>query len=171
MYILSPETDNCPSWISWRERMTIENILWSISTEESCRPWPGSNPRLPGLHWDAHLTVPPRPATFWLKKAPYQELWIECVSHYHSANQRFLAYHIYAKHLDKQADLSKQWRPRSECCIMWSGSTLFDTHPAVHRHFQKGGKNNLTEFFPLLKMYPIPLQDECTNEVWEGYCL
>ena len=26
MHILSPETDNCPSWISGRERMTVENI-------------------------------------------------------------------------------------------------------------------------------------------------
>ena len=38
MHILSPETDNCPSWISWRERMTVENISWSISTKECCRP-------------------------------------------------------------------------------------------------------------------------------------
>ena len=29
--ILSPETDNCPSWINRRERMTMENISWSIS--------------------------------------------------------------------------------------------------------------------------------------------
>ena len=34
MHILSPETDNCPSWISGRERMTVENISWSISTKE-----------------------------------------------------------------------------------------------------------------------------------------
>ena len=26
VHTLSPETDNCPSWISGRERMTIENI-------------------------------------------------------------------------------------------------------------------------------------------------
>ena len=37
VYILSPETDNCPSWISGRERMTVENISWSISTKECCR--------------------------------------------------------------------------------------------------------------------------------------
>ena len=36
MRILSTETDNCPSWISVRERMTIENISWSISTKECC---------------------------------------------------------------------------------------------------------------------------------------
>ena len=28
VHILSPETDNCPSWISGRERMTLENISW-----------------------------------------------------------------------------------------------------------------------------------------------
>ena len=38
MHILSPETDNCLSWVSGRERMTVENISWSISTKECCRP-------------------------------------------------------------------------------------------------------------------------------------
>ena len=52
MHILSPETDNCPSWISGRERMTIENISWSISTKECCRPRWGLNPRPPGLQSD-----------------------------------------------------------------------------------------------------------------------
>ena len=49
MHILSPETDNCPSWISGRERMTVENISWSISTKECCRPRRGLNLRPPGL--------------------------------------------------------------------------------------------------------------------------
>ena len=52
MHILSPETDNCPSWISGRERMTVENISWSITTKECCRPRRGLNPRPPGLHSD-----------------------------------------------------------------------------------------------------------------------
>ena len=52
MHILSPETDNCPSWISGRERMTVENISWPISTKECCRPWRGLNPRPPGLQSD-----------------------------------------------------------------------------------------------------------------------
>ena len=52
MHILSPETDNCPSWISGRERMTLENISWSISTKECCRPRRGLNPRPPGLQSD-----------------------------------------------------------------------------------------------------------------------
>ena len=47
MHILSPETDNCPSWISGRERMTVENISWSISTKVCCRPRRGLNPRPP----------------------------------------------------------------------------------------------------------------------------
>ena len=38
MHILLPDTDNCPSWISSRERITTENISWSISTKECC--WP-----------------------------------------------------------------------------------------------------------------------------------
>ena len=52
VHILSPETDNCPSWISGRERMTVENISWSISMKECCRPRRGSNPRPPGLQSD-----------------------------------------------------------------------------------------------------------------------
>ena len=61
MHILSPETDNYPSWISGRERMTVENISRSISTKECCRPQRGLNPRPPGLQSDAHPTEPPRP--------------------------------------------------------------------------------------------------------------
>ena len=52
VHILSPETDNCPSWISRRERMTVENISWSISTKECCRPRRGFNPRPPVLQSD-----------------------------------------------------------------------------------------------------------------------
>ena len=33
MHILSPETDNWPSWINGRDRMIVENISWSISTK------------------------------------------------------------------------------------------------------------------------------------------
>ena len=32
--------------------MTVENISWSISTKECCRPWRGLNPRPPGLQLD-----------------------------------------------------------------------------------------------------------------------
>ena len=52
MHILSPETDNCPSWISGRERMTVENISCSISMKECCPPQRGLNPRPPGLQSD-----------------------------------------------------------------------------------------------------------------------
>ena len=62
MHILSPETDNCPSWISGRERMTVEIISLSISMKECCRPWRASNPRPHGLQSDAHPTEPLRPA-------------------------------------------------------------------------------------------------------------
>ena len=49
MHILLPESDNCPSWISGRERMTVESISWSISTKECCQPRLGSNLQPPGL--------------------------------------------------------------------------------------------------------------------------
>ena len=55
VHILSPETDNCPSWISGRERMTVENISWSISTKECC---------LLVSSRTAHPTEPPRPASW-----------------------------------------------------------------------------------------------------------
>ena len=38
------ETYNCPSWIRGRETMTVENISWSISTKEYCRPQWGVEP-------------------------------------------------------------------------------------------------------------------------------
>ena len=52
VHILLPETDNCPSWISGRERMTVENISWSISMKECWLPRRGLNPRPPGLQSD-----------------------------------------------------------------------------------------------------------------------
>ena len=84
MHILLPETDNCPSWISGRERMTVENISWSISTKECCRPWQGLNLRPPGLQSDVHPTEPPRPTTmrvvkvnFWALPCPnHPRFWI-----------------------------------------------------------------------------------------------
>ena len=62
MHIFSPETDSCSSWISGRERMTVENMSWSISTEEFCRTRRGSNPRPRDHQSDAHPTGPPRSA-------------------------------------------------------------------------------------------------------------
>ena len=55
MQILSPETDNCPSWISGRERMTIENISWSISAKECCQTRRGLNSQPPDHQMDAPL--------------------------------------------------------------------------------------------------------------------
>ena len=68
MHILSPETDNCPSWISGRERMTVENISWSISTKECCWPRRGLNPRPPGLQSDG--------ASNWATEAGQSEVKI-----------------------------------------------------------------------------------------------
>ena len=69
MHILSPETDNCPSWISGRERMTVENISWTISTKECCRPRRGLNPRPPGLQSDG--------ASNWATEAGFAPKYLE----------------------------------------------------------------------------------------------
>ena len=68
VHILSPETDNCPSCIIGRERMTVENISWSISTKECCRPRRGLNPRPPGLQSDG--------ASNWATEAGPLSPWI-----------------------------------------------------------------------------------------------
>ena len=65
MHILSPETDNCPSWISGRERMTVENISWSISTKECCWLRRGLNPRPPGLQSDGASNWATYAAKYW----------------------------------------------------------------------------------------------------------
>ena len=39
MHILSPEMDKCPSWISRRERVTVDkHTSWSSSMKECCQP-------------------------------------------------------------------------------------------------------------------------------------
>ena len=48
------------SWISGRERMTVENISRSISMKECCWLQRGSNLQSPGLQSDAHPTEQPR---------------------------------------------------------------------------------------------------------------
>ena len=52
--ILSPVTDNCPSWISGRERMVVEIISWpNLNERMFCRTW-GSDPRPSAYQADAH---------------------------------------------------------------------------------------------------------------------
>ena len=59
VHILSPETDNCPSWISGRERMTLENISWSNLQERMLPTRRGLNPQPSDHESDAHPTEPP----------------------------------------------------------------------------------------------------------------
>ena len=68
VHILSPETDNCPSWISRRERMRVENISWSISTKECWLPRRGLNPRPSGLQSDG--------ASNWATEAGAVCVWV-----------------------------------------------------------------------------------------------
>ena len=51
--ILTPVTDNCPSWISGRERIAVQIISWPISKKECCRTW-GLNPRPSAYRANAH---------------------------------------------------------------------------------------------------------------------
>ena len=48
VHILLPETDDCHSWISRRERMTVENITWSVFVKECY--WPGRGVE-PPTYW------------------------------------------------------------------------------------------------------------------------
>ena len=57
MHILSPETDNCPSWISGRERMIVENISLIKSPWKNVADPAGVEP---ATSWPP--TEPPRPA-------------------------------------------------------------------------------------------------------------
>ena len=74
MHILLPETDNCPSWISGWERMTVENISWSISTKNVADLGGGWTRDLQVSSRTAHLTEPPRP--YHLRKV--KTITLEC---------------------------------------------------------------------------------------------
>ena len=50
--------NNCPAWISGRERMTVEIISWPISTKECCQLWRSN--RLPGGRTSDRATAPGR---------------------------------------------------------------------------------------------------------------
>ena len=73
MHILSPETENCPSWISRRERKTIENISWSISTKQCCQPGGGQTHNLmitsPMRIQMSHRGWPPWKVTYNIQEA------------------------------------------------------------------------------------------------------
>ena len=77
--MLLPETDYYPSWISGREKMTIENISWSISMKECCRPGRGQTPNLlitsqtdiQLSHQGWHLFL------FWFKNKYSKELGVQ----------------------------------------------------------------------------------------------
>ena len=61
VHILLPETDNCPSWISGRERMTTENFSWSNFHQRMLPTWHGSNLQPPDHQLDVYPTEPQGP--------------------------------------------------------------------------------------------------------------
>ena len=116
---LLKDTDNCPSWISGMERMTVENLSWSISTKECCRPGEGwtskplitSQTRIQLSHQGRHNVFLCRykktSLMLWLKK---------CLIWSHGITLVF-----------QQTRLSKQCRSRSyvTACGIWSWAQLF----------------------------------------------
>ena len=93
VHILSPETDNCPSWISGRGRMTVENISWSISTKECCRPRRGLNPRPPGLQSDgaSNWATEAGKYMFGTNKESLPHLWNIRVKHIYDEQSKELS--------------------------------------------------------------------------------
>ena len=58
-HIVSPETDNCPTWISKRKK-NVENMPWSVSVRECLVLDPAGIKSVPSDHQaDAYLTEPP----------------------------------------------------------------------------------------------------------------
>ena len=62
VHILSPETDNYPSWISGRERITVENISYQSPRKNVADLGVGWTRDLLVFSRTAHPTEPPRPA-------------------------------------------------------------------------------------------------------------
>ena len=106
VHLFSPEIDNCPSWISEKERMTVENIPWSISANECCWIRRMSVPQPSDHQSDAQLTEPPR---WCLQSIPY----------------------LHAPKIFGQTVLSLKCRSRSNAAEHGTWSTLFATDPAA----------------------------------------
>ena len=136
VHILSPEIVNCPSWISGRERMTVENIPWSISTKECCRPRRGGTRDLLVSSRTAHPIEPPRPAptgwnlesgpSTWGTKGPdlsFDSLGDLAFCCFHNC-LLYLPYVFERTRLGNSAD-------QNQTPLSWSGSTPFATHTVV----------------------------------------
>ena len=102
VHIPSPETDNCPSWISGRERMTVENISWSISTKECCRPRRGLNPRPPGLQSDGASNWATEAGSSWVAYTLYSQEYTISRS---------------SRHMDNSGRRFKDQTCTRECCV------------------------------------------------------
>ena len=153
MHILSPETDNCPSWISGRERMTVENKYFTIYLHE--RMLPTSAGVEPTTFWSPVRTEPPRSARrsiliSWLLKKP-TDLDLHClkrqgisaisrtrvnVSYFISTYYGNCPKSLYTNLSEKMAYANTQCAYRSDCpwrmmMLIWcfkSLSTLFKSY-------------------------------------------
>lgn len=82
VHMLSPDTDSCPFWNCRYDRTNVENISWSISSKECCRPGGYQTHDLQITTSNAHPTESPRLAptttnnwilmTLWASHEPFR---------------------------------------------------------------------------------------------------
>ena len=137
--ILSPKTDNCPSWISRRERMTLEKYFLINLHKECC---------IPGRGWTCSLLITSNASkqrgqlTLLLLICVYtvcsgMSVRTFCVNMVDKSkgDQHLIKfkvkYHNYPKYWGRQAWANSVDPDQSLQNTVWSGSTLFATHPAL----------------------------------------
>ena len=111
------DTNNCPSGITGREMMTVENISWSISMQELLLDPVGMEPGTPWL--------PMRCASDWAEEA-----FKNCIG---------VKTQLQSTHCSLETPkrvIGKHCRLRSDAteCSVWSGSPLQIVQPFVSRH-------------------------------------
>ena len=130
MHILSPEIGNCPSWISGRERMTVENISWSNLHKRMLSTRRGSNPKPPDHQWDAHPTEPPKPAWLWL----FLDNFYDC-NYFWTTSILFL-YLSYLNHQRNGGEVAGVWKSSEAAfcvCIYMNNMVLIFVHIYIYR--------------------------------------
>ena len=111
VHIFSPVTDNCPTWISGRDRMAMEMISWPISTKERCPTW-RSNPRIepttihmPGRCASDRATEPDWGQRSWNKTIIYPSLLEHRIWRY----EHSISYSLRVMNSKSRLTLSKCW--------------------------------------------------------------
>ena len=132
MHILSPETDNCPSWISGRERTTVE-LFHDQSPRKNVADFGGDWTRdLLVSSRTAHPTEPPRPAGSDCICRQGQSLLLEAIEGI--CDQ----WRFQSDCADVQADLNLWWWHKSYC--------RFSVHWLIYLYLFEQAENCQTIF-------------------------